>query len=218
MTILEQVDSPGTVYALGLAGASVVWETADDGGLLPIRDWRADRVPGDEDLLARCLGPTLDIGCGPGRLAAALAGQDVPCLGIDVHPRAVDQARRRGATALVRDVFAAIPRAGSWQHVLLADGNIGIGGDPLRLLARCRTLLAADGTVLLDLAPDGVGLRRGSVRLRAGDRRSDWFSWAWLDLAGARAVAAATGLELVGSWTGGGRQQAELAVSNCWGV
>jgi hypothetical protein len=30
------------------------------------------------------------------------------------------------------DLFGPLPGEGSWSHVLLADGNIGIGGDPGR--------------------------------------------------------------------------------------
>ena len=32
---------------------------------------------------------------------------------------------------LRRDLFAPLPGEGRWHHVLLADGNIGIGGDPV---------------------------------------------------------------------------------------
>lgn len=216
MTVLERVEDPATVYGLGLAGAPVVWETSATAGVLPVRDWRADRVAGDEHLLARCTGPTLDVGCGPGRLAAALAGRGVPCLGIDLHPDAVALAVARGATAVVRDVFGAVPRPGAWQHLLLADGNIGIGGDPLRLLARCRSLLGQRGSLLVDLAPNGVGLRRGPVRLRLGGRCSGWFAWAWLDLASAARIAGAVGLTITDTWTAGGRRQAELVPTDRW--
>ena len=34
-----------------------------------------------------------------------------------------------------RDLFGALPGEGTWSHVLLADGNIGIGGDPVTLLS-----------------------------------------------------------------------------------
>ncbi len=62
-------------------------------------------------------------------------------LGIDVVPEAVEQTRRRGASALQRDLFDALPGEGRWQTALLADGNVGIGGDPVALLARTRDLV-----------------------------------------------------------------------------
>ena len=93
----------------------------------------------------------LDIGCGPGRIAAALAESGLPSLGIDVSPSALTT-----ATSLGRDRAGALgvrPAAGRgrWATVLLLDGNIGIGGDPIRLLRRLRELLADDGTAVVEL-------------------------------------------------------------------
>ena len=44
------------------------------------------------------------------------------------------------------------------------DGNVGIGGDPARLVRRCAALLAAGGHLLVEL--DGPGRTSGTVRLR----------------------------------------------------
>jgi len=41
-----------------------------------------------------------------------------------------------------RSVFDALPAEGRWHTALLADGNVGIGGDPIRLLSRLRGLIA----------------------------------------------------------------------------
>ncbi len=110
----------------------------------------------DRVVLSRCLGPTLDVGCGPGRLVAALAEDGRITLGIDVLRGAVGQTRERGASALCRDVFDAVPGEGRWETVLLADGNIGIGGDPVALLRRLRELLDPRGRVVVELAPPGT--------------------------------------------------------------
>ena len=75
----------------------------------------------------------------------------------------------------MRDVFGRIPAEGRWRHVLLADGNVGIGGDPAALLRRVAALLADAGTALVELDPPGTGLRREAARLEAG-----WFPWARL--------------------------------------
>jgi len=37
-----------------------------------VEAWCATSRVGDAGLIDRCVGPTLDVGCGPGRLAAAL--------------------------------------------------------------------------------------------------------------------------------------------------
>ncbi|MFJ1760336.1 methyltransferase domain-containing protein [Amycolatopsis sp. NPDC088138] len=152
---------------------------------LPVERW-AQASDGDDVLLDACTGPTLDIGCGPGRLTAALAERGVVALGVDSSRTAVRLTRRRGGSALHRNVFDHVPGEGRWQHVLLADGNIGIGGDPTTLLRRAAELIAADGDVLVELDPPGGGLRHERVRLRPGHADVAWFTWAWV---GADAVA-----------------------------
>ena len=57
-------------------------------------------------------------------------------LGIDVTPAArAAAARRRRRRVLRRCVFDRVPGEGRWRTALLLDGNIGIGGDPVALLA-----------------------------------------------------------------------------------
>jgi SAM-dependent methyltransferase len=178
---------------------------------LPTDRWRATPDPGDELLLSSCEGPTLDIGCGPGRLTAALAERGVLALGTDVSAVAVRLTIAAGAPAIRRDVFDPQPGEGRWRHTLLADGNIGIGGDPLRLLGRVRELLCAGGSALVEVDAPGTGLRRGRVRLSTGATPSGrWFDWAWL---GADAVsAAAHSAGLTAGWLreAGGRWFTEL--------
>lgn len=203
------------VYGLGLAGDRVWLEGSRDAEL-PVRDWNRDHLDGDQALLDRCQGPTLDVGCGPGRLSTALLGRGVPTLGIDISRQAVALARLRGAAVLQRDVFRPLPREGGWGHALLADGNIGIGADPIRLLARCRDLLTPAGTVLLDLQGTGAHVRTDRVRLRAGDLASDWFHWSSLPTGALPAVAAAAGFGVQDVWCSAGRWQAELRTSDHW--
>ena len=203
------------VYGLGLRGDRV-WLEGSRIGELPVGDWASDHLEGDETLLSRCQGPTLDIGCGPGRLAAALLARHVLALGIDISQDAVALARARSAAVLLRDVFGTLPREGGWHHALLADGNIGIGGDPIRLLARCRELLAPAGTVLLDLQGTGAHLRTDRLRLRAGDLARDWFHWSSLPTGALPVIAAATGFSVRDVWRSAGRWQAELEACSHW--
>ena len=99
-------------------------------------------------------------------------------LGIDVTPEAVGHAVRRGGTALHRDVFSPLPGEGRWHTALLADGNIGIGGDPARLLGRLVRLLdPLYGRVVAELAPPGTEPSSGRATLRDGGRVTFSFPW-----------------------------------------
>lgn len=172
---------------------------------LPLRDWCGGTIAGDAALLSRCTGPTLDVGCGPGRITEALTLRRIPALGIDIAAEAVRQCLDRGAAALHRDIFDPIPGEGRWRHVILADGNLGIGGQPRRLLRRIRQLIGAGGSVICETLPPGAPLRRHTLRLEQGDRCSDWFPWAQ---GGADAIAQlgpTVGLHLSYVWTGAGR-------------
>jgi SAM-dependent methyltransferase len=171
----------------GLLGRTCRLELASGERIsLPVQRWRAPASASDRLLLRHCTGPTLDVGCGPGRLTAALVRRGILALGVDVSPVAVRLATARGAPAIRRDVFGRVPGAGRWRHALLADGNIGIGGDPTRLLRRLVELLRPGGSVLVELDPPGTGLRRHRARIPGGA----WFEWAWL---GADAVERTAG-------------------------
>ena len=186
--------------AAGLLAAEPVVLRAEDGTALPLdaARWHAEPTAGEEALLADLGAPVLDVGCGPGRLVVALARRGAVALGVDPAPAAVALARDRGAAVLQRSVFDPLPGAGRWRTILLADGNIGIGGDPVRLLQRCKELLAPGGVVVAEVeAPaPGQGWRRYRVRLERGARSGPWFPWAVVDAGAVVALAALAGLEL----------------------
>lgn len=161
---------------------------------LPIADWTRPPDRDDHALLDLCVAPVLDIGCGPGRLTAALSARGVPALGVDVSAEAVRQATARGARALRRDVFDPLPGEGSWATALLADGNIGIGGDPLALLVRLRRLLAPGGLVVTEVAGPGLTTRSVTAHLRCLGARSAEFPWAVVGADGLPELTAAAGL------------------------
>jgi len=185
MTATNVVCPPGEQAALDLYDRVLARAAGGADGTLVLRDpsgrehridaasWCRPHRPGDGGLLDRCRGATLDVGCGPGRLAGALLERGRPALGIDVSPTAVRLARLRGALALCRDAFAPVPGQGRWEHLLLADGNVGIGGDPAALLRRCRDLLAPHGRLHVELEPPGTRSWSGRATLHDGDGDGD---------------------------------------------
>jgi SAM-dependent methyltransferase len=198
----------GALYEGSLAGLGQVEVEHADGRVerLPTREWRDGR-PGDEALLDRCSGPTLDVGSGPGRLTVALAERGLPALGIDVTPYAVEMTRAAGGLALLRDVFERVPGAGRWRTVLLADGNIGIGGDPPALLRRVAALLHADGRAIVELDRT---TRTERVRLRGARGHGGWFHWSRFGADAIGEHAASAGLTVTHLWTAAARPFAEL--------
>jgi SAM-dependent methyltransferase len=152
----------------------------------------------DEQILEALRGPVLDVGCGPGRHLHALARRGVFALGVDLSPIAVELARGRGGQAIVGSIFDDLPGAGTWRSALLLDGNIGIGGEPERLLARLKTLLAPDGDVLVELEPPGTRTRSTLARIETADDKSAWFRWARVAVEDIDRVASAAGFQPAG--------------------
>ena len=151
---------------------------------------------GDEAILELCEAPTIDVGCGPGRFTAALAARGVPVLGVDVSATAVEMTEQRGAPALRGDVFDAMPGCGTWKRVLLADGNIGIGGDPVRMLRRARQLLHPAGLVVAEIDSRHTGISTRFQRWETHHHVGRWFPWAHVGSDAAEALATSSGLVL----------------------
>lgn len=174
---------------------------------LDVDRWRGQPAAVELAVLDTVPDPVLDVGCGPGRLAAAVAKQGRPALGIDPSPLAVVETRRRGASALRRSVFAPLPGEGRWGAALLIDGNAGIGGDPVALLERIGQLLRPGGHAVVELDAPGQTTGSLTVRLDVGGRQfGPPFVWARLGADAFHAVAAAAGLTPVGIESGDGRQ------------
>lgn len=177
---------------------------------LPAHRWSAEPDTADQRVLRSCQGPTLDIGCGPGRLAAALVAQGVLAVGIDTSPLAVELTLGRKALALRRNIFDDLPGTGVWAEALLIDGNIGIGGDPLRLLRRVREVLRPGGVAWVEVERPGAGLWRGTGQILQEDRRSPEFRWAVVGADAIGALASETGFAVRQATEHHGRWLAEL--------
>jgi SAM-dependent methyltransferase len=176
--------------------------------------WSADADSIDYQLLASVRGPVLDVGCGPARMVRAARDLGMEALGIDVSLAAIEIARASGVDVLHASVFEKLPDEGAWQTVLLVDENIGIGGDPTALLARCGELISADGEIVVELHPDHNRDRTYTGRLLdARGAVSATFPWAELGLTGLLERADTVGLESRQSWSVDGRSFCRLANS-----
>jgi len=180
-----------------------------DGGHVAHHDvgrWLRDADAADRRALAVCDGPTLDIGCGPGRLTVSLAERGVCALGVDICADAVALTQERGAAAIRRDVFSRLPGEGHWRWAVLADGNVGIGGNPERLLRRVGQLLGPDGGAVVEVCPHEID-HRGAARLQQADGSlGAAFPWAVLGGEALRAAALRSGWQTGHSWLDGDRR------------
>lgn len=205
----------GNLYDQALTGERC-WVRHDDGRRhrLPVHSWLGGRHADeafDTAIVDLCSGPTIDLGCGPGRLVSHLVRRGIPALGVDQSATAVGLARRSGAPALRRDVFDPLPGMGRWHNVLLADGNIGLGGDPKRLLYRVAELLRRGGHCIAEFDPDMSGMNIGMVRLESASTVGPWFRWASVGIDCAASLADQVGMELTAIHAMGRRVVATMA-------
>ena len=174
----------------------------DDGSRrrLPFERWLRRAAGEEEQLLEWAVGPVLDVGCGVGRHLVALGRRGLEATGVETSARAVQIARARGVDVIEGSIFDA-PERGGWGTALLLDGNIGIGGDPERLLARIAELLRPGGTVLVELEPPRSQTRMLRLRLEGPHDVSDWIPWAWVGTDAIGPLAAGVGLSLDDLWS-----------------
>lgn len=134
-------------------------------------DWENARTLGRRDLafwrrtLPAAGGPTLELGCGTGRLLVPLARAGVPMVGIDRSPdmlaRAVERSRRLPRARrphLLRGDIRTLPFTDARFDAVMAPYGLFQSllreADLSALLAETRRVLAPGGLFGIDLVPD----------------------------------------------------------------
>ena len=123
------------------------------------------------------------------------------------EPAALARQRREH---VARDVFDDLPGEGRWRTALLADGNVGIGGDPVQLLRRVRELLDPRGRTVVEVAEPGVPQKTVWATLECAGATSRPFRWSVVGVDDIAAVADEAGLAVTSTTRHGDRWCAVL--------
>ena len=173
--------------------------------VLEVDRWSAEADRVDEMVVSRCEPPVLDLGCGPGRMVRALTRSGRAALGVDMSQVAVETTRTRGGPALRRLVSYPLPAEGRWGTALLMDSNLGIGGDAVALLRRCRDLVTPGGLIICEVDPEPERDEVHQVVLRAPGVSSTPMAWSQVGAAALMRLASALDLVLHEEWIADGR-------------
>jgi hypothetical protein len=106
-----------------------------------------------------------------------------------------------------------LPGTGRWQTVLLADGNVGLGGNPERVLARAAELMGQGGQCLVEFDSASTGVMLSWVRLESSHTVGPWFRWASVGIDSAKRLAEQAGMAVKEIHHIGDRIVASLAVA-----
>jgi 2-polyprenyl-3-methyl-5-hydroxy-6-metoxy-1,4-benzoquinol methylase len=138
-----------------------------------------DPYSGHQLLLRRCKDArlVLDVGCSAGVLDRELVAQGAVVDGIEIDPVAAAEAAIICRRVLVGDVESLeLPNQGDYNVILMAD-LIEHLKDPVKVMARLRPLLKADGVLLLTTP----NVANWSIRLRLLAGRWDYSERGLLD-------------------------------------
>lgn len=168
---------------------------------MSVANWKAEANSEENQIIKRTQGPVLDIGCGPGRMVKAATRAGRHSLGIDISPVAIKIAEQAKLNVVLTSVFQDIPQEGTWGTALLLDGNIGIGGDPTMLLARCVELISNNGTIIIEVHPEpNIDHVFSGVVEDLDGNRSEHFPWALIGEEALIERASQVGLDLFQIW------------------
>ena len=208
----------GNLYDRALDGERC-WVRHDDGRVdrLPVRSWLGGRNADerfDNAVVGAVRRPddrlglrSWTFGGTPGRSGACLHSAS-----ISPPPpsrwRAAAAPRHFAATCSIR----CQGQAGG-RRCCLADGNVGLGGDPWRILRRAGELLRHGGRCVAEFDSAVEGIYTGWVRLESSCAIGPWFQWASVGIDCAARLADDVGFAVVGIHPIGRRVVASLAAT-----
>jgi hypothetical protein len=90
-----------------------------------------------------------------------------------------------------------LPATGCWDQILLTDGNIGIGGNPVRTLRRAAELLAPGGIVIAEIDVASVKSGHEVLRWETKQHVGQWFPWSRVNAAALDGIAGSAELLII---------------------
>ncbi len=207
----------GNLYDRALDGERC-WLRHDDGRVdrLPVRSWLGGRNADerfDHAVVGLCNGPTIDWVAALDVWWRTWSSAECPRSGSTSRPppsswRAAAAPRPCAATCSNR---CRGPAGGT--TVLLADGNVGLGGDPRRICGGPANCCVSGGRCVAEFDSAIDGIDTGWVRLESSRTIGPWFRWASVGIDCAARLADDVGLAVDGSPPDRRRVVASLAVT-----
>lgn len=175
--ILQAVHAGKDAWEIVERDDGVIWAGDPSDYLHPFRRWPA----AERKAMRWVRGRVLDVGCGGGRVSLHLQDRGLEVVAIDSSPGAVAVATERGVrTAVVADVVTLPPELGTFDTVVIARNNAGLGGDDAgrrRLMAALAERTTSRGRIVTDSVDPA---RIPTDRRPAGDHR---YRIRWLEMA-----------------------------------
>jgi len=156
--------------------------------------------------LQACRGTVLDVGAGAGSHSLVLQQLGLDVTAIDISPKAVEVAKKRGVKKAVQgDIYQFQP--GTFDTILLLMNGIGLSGSLhglRRLLKHLKTLLNKGGQLLFDSSdvaylykkrPKPTDRYYGEIEYKYAYRQQStgWFYWLYIDRKTLTSIAAEEG-------------------------
>ncbi len=141
-----------------------------------IEEFHRERASRVDRILGRRPGRVLELGCGGGQTAAAIAELGHIAVAVDISLRGIESARERakahflGSMQAIHADFYTFEPGGKFDVVCYFDGfGIGEDDDQRRLLRRIAGWLKRDGSALVEVCAPAYWAAVAGTTMRLGD-------------------------------------------------